>query len=67
MGLFRRSPRSATVRADGACTVLRLSEQALHQMAADQPAVAAALYRLFVLQMASRVAQLTAQANALAR
>ena len=67
MGLFRRSPRSATVRADGACTVLRLSEQALQGMAAAHPNVASALYRLFVLQMASRVAQLTTQANALAR
>jgi hypothetical protein len=36
-------------------------------MAAQHPAVAAALYRLFVLQMASRVDQITAQAHALAR
>jgi SulP family sulfate permease len=67
MGLFRHAPRSATLRAEEACTLLRLSEQALQQMAAQHPAVAAALYRLFVLQMASRVDQITAQAHALAR
>ncbi len=67
MGLFRHAPRSATLRAEEACTLLRLSEQGLEQMAVQHPAVAAALYRLFVLQMASRLDQLTAQAHALAR
>lgn len=67
MGLFRGTPRSATVRAETACRLWVLGAAALERLAEDDPRLSAALYRLFVLQMASRVDQLTAQAHALAR
>ena len=67
MGLFRHQPRSATVRAEVDTLVLKLAADRLAELEASDPAVAAALYRLFVLQMASRVDQLTVQAHLLAR
>jgi SulP family sulfate permease len=67
MGLFRQRPRSATVRAEQATTLLRLSAERLADLESTQADAAAALYRLFVLQLASRVDQLTAQAHQLSR
>lgn len=67
MGLFRHTPRSASARAEPATEVLRLSQRQLDRLEAEHPLVAAALYRLFLTQMASRIDQLTHQANALAR
>ncbi|MBU6260400.1 MAG: SLC26A/SulP transporter family protein [Burkholderiales bacterium] len=67
MGLFRQTPRSASVRAQGAVELLRLSKERFDRLARDQPGLAAALYRLFVLQMAGRIEQLSLQNNALAR
>lgn len=67
MGLFRHTPRSASARADQATEVLRLSQRQLDRLEAEHPLAAAALYRLFLMQMASRIDQLTQQANALAR
>ena len=67
MGLFRQLPRSATARADLPTEVLRMTQLQLRQLQAEKPALAAELYRLFVLQMASRLDQLTAQATQLAR
>ena len=67
MGLLRDMPRSATARADGPCELLRLDRGRLERLDRDDPALAAALYRVFMLQMASRLDQLTRQANALAR
>ncbi len=67
MGLLRDMPRSATARADMPCELLRLDRKSLRRLERDDPTLAAALYRVFMLQMASRLDQLTRQANALAR
>jgi CRP-like cAMP-binding protein len=67
MGLFRHQPRSASVRADTATVLLKLSAAQLETFEAHDPSLAAALYRLFVQQMASRVEQLTVQAHQLSR
>ena len=67
MGLFRSSARSATVRADEASVVLQLRRERLEAMQREVPELAASLYRQFLNQMAARVDQLTAQANALSR
>lgn len=67
MGLFRQQPRSASVRAVGASVVLKLGAARLAMLEAEDPAAAAALYRLFVLQMASRLDQLTLQAQLASR
>jgi sulfate permease, SulP family len=65
MGLFRSMPRSATIRADQPSVVLRLHRTKLEAMESRHPELAAALYRLFLRQLAGRIDQLTAQANAL--
>lgn len=65
MGLFRATPRSATVRAELPSTLLGLSAQRLQALEREQPALAAALYRLFLRQLAGRLEQSTAQAHAL--
>ncbi|MBK9442467.1 MAG: SLC26A/SulP transporter family protein [Comamonadaceae bacterium] len=65
MGLFRQTPRSATLRAEQACEVLRLHQGQLEALQRQHPELAAALYRLFLRQLAGRIDQLTAQANAL--
>lgn len=67
MGLMRFMPRSATVRADQPCMLLRLHREKLEEVEASHPELAAALYRLFLRQMAGRIDQLTAQANALSQ
>jgi CRP-like cAMP-binding protein len=67
MGLFRQQPRSASVRAVEPSVVLRLDAGQLAVLEAQDPQAAAALYRLFVLQMASRLDQLTVQAHLLSR
>jgi len=66
MGLFRSMRRSATVRAEQHSVLLRLSQQKLTLLETQQPELAAALYRAFLRQLAGRLDQLTAQANALA-
>jgi SulP family sulfate permease len=65
MGLFRATPRSATLRADQDSVVLRLRRGQLEALESRHPALAASLYRLFLGQLAGRLDQLTAQANAL--
>lgn len=67
MGMFRNVPRSATVRAEAHSVVLRLQRERLATLEAESPALAAAMYRLLLNQMAGRIDQLTAQAAALAR
>lgn len=67
MGLFRGSPRSAGIRAAAPSCLLMLSRERLEGLERTDPAAAAALYRLFVVQMAGRIDQLTRQAQALAR
>lgn len=67
MGLFRRTPRSASARAQGRVELLRLSRERFETVSREQPHLAAALYRLVVMQMAGRVEQLGTQAQALAR
>ena len=67
MGLFRATTRSATVRADETSVVLQLRRERLEAMQREVPELAASLYRQFLKQMATRVDQLTAQANALSR
>ncbi len=66
MGLLRHSPRSAFARAQGAVELLQLSRERLDLLSAQAPELAAALFRLLVMQMAGRVEQLSSQANALA-
>jgi sulfate permease, SulP family len=67
MGLFRNRPRSATVRAVEPTELLALRADRLATIEAEDPTLAAALYRLFVLQLASRLDQLTVQAYLLKR
>lgn len=65
MGLFRGAARSASVRAEVASDVLCLGRDALARIEAEQPALAAAFYRVFLQQLAGRIDQLTAQAQVL--
>ncbi len=65
MGLFRQTPRSATLRAEQSSEVLRLHQGQLEALQAQHPPLASALYRLFLRQLSGRIDQLTAQANAL--
>ncbi|MCE4554656.1 SulP family inorganic anion transporter [Pelomonas cellulosilytica] len=67
MGLLRQIPRSAAARADGPVELLLLSRERLDRLTREAPELAAALFRLLVMQMADRVEQLSLQANALAR
>lgn len=64
MGLFRGQPRSATAQAVEDSVVLKFSAAQLAQLEAQMPELAVALHRMFVLQMACRVDQLTAHAYA---
>lgn len=67
MGLLRQAPRSASVRALEDTEVLCLAGTGVEHLAAEQPQLLAALYRLLLVQMAGRVDQLGMQAHALAR
>ena len=67
MGVFRDLPRSATVRADEASVVLRLSAERWAELQQRDPALAARLDRHFLTLMAARIDQLTAQAHELSR
>lgn len=67
MGLVRDVPRSATARAAEPTSLWRLTRERLQRIAREEPALEAALYRRFLVQMAGRVEQLGQQANALAR
>jgi SulP family sulfate permease len=67
MGLLRGTPRSAAARAEGRVELLLLSRERLDHLMEESPELAAALFRLFVIQMAGRVEQLGMQANVLAR
>jgi SulP family sulfate permease len=67
MGLLRDVPRSATARAAEPTSLWRLTRERMQLLARDEPALEAALYRRFLVQMAGRVEQLGQQANALAR
>jgi SulP family sulfate permease len=71
MGLFRGTPRSARVHADAQaaqpCRLLRLHRDRLVAMERERPDLAAALYSLFVRQMADRLDQSTLQLAALAQ
>jgi SulP family sulfate permease len=67
MGLFRGTARSAHVQAEQASSLLRLRRERLRAMEREHPALAAAVYRLFVQQLADRLDQSTMQLAALAR
>jgi len=67
MGLFRATPRSAHVRAEQASQLLRLRRDRLQAMERERPDLAAAVYRLFVRQLADRLDQSTSQLAAIAR
>lgn len=67
MGLFRDRPRSATLVAVAPTEVLVLRRERLAALEAADPVLAAAVYRGFVGQLASRLEQSTAQLGALAR
>lgn len=67
IGWYRQQPRSATVRAVEGTALLKPSAAQLAALAADEPAMAAALHRLFLLQLASRLDRITLQAHLLAR
>lgn len=67
MGLFRGRDRSATLRAEQPSVVLRLAHARLAELETQEPALASALYRFFLHQLAGRLDQSTAQAAALAR
>jgi SulP family sulfate permease len=65
MGLFRAAPRTAHVLAEQPSRLLQLRRERLLAMARERPDLAAALYSLFVRQMADRLDQSTAQLAAL--
>lgn len=67
MGLVRDAARTATARAAEPTTLWRLTRERLQRLAREEPALEAALYRRFLVQLAGRVEQLGQQANALAR
>lgn len=67
MGLFRSVPRSAGVVADAPCRVLRLNRSGLQALEAASPALALALHRLLIRQLAGRLEQAGAQALALSQ
>jgi len=66
MGLFRATRRSLTIRAEHDSVLMKLSRARLDEMEARDPELAAALYRQFLRQLASRLDQATARAHALA-
>jgi len=55
MGLYRTQPRGASVRADTACALYRLSDTALAKMEADDPALAYAFHKFIVRILAERL------------
>lgn len=67
MGLFRGVPRSASATALDAVDLLVLTRERFERAAREQPGFEAALYRVFLVQMAGRVEQLGMQASVLAR
>ena len=67
MGLLRGAPRSATAQAVDDVELLVLTRERFEQAAREEPGFEAALYRMFLVQLAGRVEQLGAQASALAR
>ena len=67
MGLFRDAVRSANVVADVPCRVLRLQRSGLQALEAAAPALALALHRLLIRQLAGRLEQASAQAVALSQ
>jgi SulP family sulfate permease len=66
MGLFRGAPRSASACAVDDVELLVLTRERFERLVRDDPAFEAALYRMFLVQMAGRVEQLGMQASALA-
>jgi len=64
MGLFRDTLRSAAVVADTPSRVLRLHRSGLQALEAASPALALALHRLLIRQLADRLAQASTQALA---
>lgn len=67
MGLFRDARRSASVVADMPSRVLRLRRAGLQALEARSPALALALHRLLIRQLAGRLEQAGAQALALSQ
>lgn len=65
MGLLREMPRSATLQAAEPSRVLKLPRSALQALEQQSPALAIALYRLLMRQLAGRLEQANAQAHAL--
>ena len=66
MGLYRATPRSATVQAETNSVVLRMTRGKLQEIEAQAPELALALHRMFVRLLASRLAHANAQTTALA-
>ena len=55
IGFCLEAPRSATVRADEPCRVLRLTREALHRLERDHPAAALAFHRAMQRGLAERL------------
>ena len=66
MGLYRATPRSATVQAETDSVVLRMTRSTLLEIEVQAPELALALHRMFVRLLASRLAHANAQTTALA-
>jgi len=64
MGLYREGGRSATVRAEVASAVLRVSKAGLDAIERESPGLAIGLHRLFVRLLASRLEHANAHARA---
>ncbi|HZW99783.1 MAG TPA: SulP family inorganic anion transporter [Trueperaceae bacterium] len=67
LGLATGKPRAATVRADTATVVHKLSRSALRRLEREDPATAAALYGWLTRHMSGRIAHLMTTVDALRR
>jgi SulP family sulfate permease len=59
IALFRGGLRTASVRAEGNCRLVRLSKAALARMERDDPDLARLIHRFIIVQLADKVANTT--------
>jgi len=67
LALYLGTPRTASVVTDTASVVYRLSRQTMDELAEAEPALAAALHRLFAVLLAERLADTLRTVEALVR
>jgi SulP family sulfate permease len=67
LALYLGTPRTASVVTDTPSVVYRLSRQTMDELAETEPALAAALHRLFAMLLAERLADTLRTVEALVR